>query len=428
MTNYKNIDEVTKGLESVQEGIENNSTKLLQIIHDEIEKGDANSVLNLGNLYYNGFGVEQDRDKAEYYYFISACLGFASAIMYVGNYYADVMRDQYKSLVWYVIGERKNYALSASCVWRVLMNMYMQNNNNYCYHLAIKSGLKAAKLGYDLRKKIPGVFFEEDVSFTKEEELEFKKLFFETYEKCRCEYEDKKNKIFLDPEIPESIKERIREVDIFKQDINLVITVAEPMFPNIECSVGVKNLYLCDNNSVQVGDVMYYQPLNYVPRLVKVLDVTHMPLSVIEEMDLDVANNIVWINHDVVKKSDKESLESVFDEIKQDVPFVEKFNKKSNNHIIETNRQYSTHDRIESIQDYHVIGVQFDGYKSGCYYYYGNNKIYNIGDRVLVPTGNNGNQEATVVFRKIYTQKSDIPYSGNLKWVIRKINDNGSKT
>ena len=75
-------------------------------------------------------------------------------------------------------------------------------------------------------------------------------------------------------------------------------------------------------------------------------------------------------------------------------------------------------------QSYHVIGVQFDGYKSGCYYYYGDNKIYNIGDRVLVPTGNNGNQEATVVFRKIYTQKSDIPYSGNLKRVIRKINDN----
>lgn len=77
---------------------------------------------------------------------------------------------------------------------------------------------------------------------------------------------------------------------------------------------------------------------------------------------------------------------------------------------------------------YNVIGVQFDNYRRGCYYYYGDNKTYNINDRVLVPTGNNGNQEATVVFRKIYTQKSDIPYSGNLKWVIRKINDNGSKT
>ena len=163
------------------------------------------------------------------------------------------------------------------------------------------------------------------------------------------------------------------------------------------------------------------------PVVYKLFDISQEILSYLINHIIDMGNNAVWINHDVVKKSDKESLESVFDEIKQDVPFVEKFNKKSNNHIIETNRQYSTHDRIESIQDYHVIGVQFDGYKSGCYYYYGDNKIYNIGDRVLVPTGNNGNQEATVVFRKIYTQKSDIPYSGNLKRVIRKINDNGSK-
>lgn len=75
---------------------------------------------------------------------------------------------------------------------------------------------------------------------------------------------------------------------------------------------------------------------------------------------------------------------------------------------------------------YNVVGVQFDNYKSGCYYYYGDNKIYNIGDRVLVPTGNNGNQEVTVVFRKIYKNRADIPYNGNLKTVIRKLYDNGS--
>ena len=72
-------------------------------------------------------------------------------------------------------------------------------------------------------------------------------------------------------------------------------------------------------------------------------------------------------------------------------------------------------------QTYHVIGVQFDSARTGCYYYYGDNNIYNINDRVLVPTANNGNQEATVVFRKIYTRRSDIPYSGNLKTVIKKV-------
>lgn len=76
--------------------------------------------------------------------------------------------------------------------------------------------------------------------------------------------------------------------------------------------------------------------------------------------------------------------------------------------------------KIET-QEYHVVGVQFDTYKKGCYYYFGDNKVYNLGDRVLVPTSNNGNKEATVVFRKIYKNKSEIPYDGNLKTVIRKL-------
>lgn len=83
--------------------------------------------------------------------------------------------------------------------------------------------------------------------------------------------------------------------------------------------------------------------------------------------------------------------------------------------------------KIET-QEYHVVGVQFDTYKKGCYYYFGDNRIYNLGDRVLVPTSNNGDKEATVVFRKIYKNKSEIPYNANLKTVIRKLDDNSAKT
>lgn len=81
---------------------------------------------------------------------------------------------------------------------------------------------------------------------------------------------------------------------------------------------------------------------------------------------------------------------------------------------------YTSHGNYES-NGTHVVGVRFPGQGSGYYNYFGDNKIYNLGDRVLVPTGNNGDQEGVVVFRKIYKPGEVLPYGGRLKHVIRKL-------
>ncbi|MBR2467935.1 MAG: hypothetical protein IKB42_02715 [Clostridia bacterium] len=73
------------------------------------------------------------------------------------------------------------------------------------------------------------------------------------------------------------------------------------------------------------------------------------------------------------------------------------------------------------INGIHIVGVRFLNQSSGYYSYYGDNSIYNLGDRVVVPTGNNGDQIGTVVFRKIYQPGEPLPFGGNLKSVIRKL-------
>ena len=69
----------------------------------------------------------------------------------------------------------------------------------------------------------------------------------------------------------------------------------------------------------------------------------------------------------------------------------------------------------------HIIGVRFENQSSGCYYYIGNNALYNLNDKVEVPT-KNGNKTATVVFKKIYESGETLPYPKNqLKTVIGKV-------
>ena len=69
----------------------------------------------------------------------------------------------------------------------------------------------------------------------------------------------------------------------------------------------------------------------------------------------------------------------------------------------------------------HVVGVRFSNQVSGYYNYIGDNRVYNIGDRVSVPTSNNGIQIGTVVFKKIYKPGETLPYYG-MKRVIGKEN------
>ena len=85
-------------------------------------------------------------------------------------------------------------------------------------------------------------------------------------------------------------------------------------------------------------------------------------------------------------------------------------------------------DRIEVTYDgeemlgTHIVGVRFMGSTSGCYYYLGDNSLYNIGDIVEVNTRNNGRQRAKVVFRKVYKDDEPLPYDKNeLSTVIGKV-------
>ena len=80
--------------------------------------------------------------------------------------------------------------------------------------------------------------------------------------------------------------------------------------------------------------------------------------------------------------------------------------------VIQTTSEYKEH---------HIVGVRFDNQYSGCYYYFGNNNMYNIGDKVLVPTSNNGTQKATIVYKKIYKNNEVPPYPYKLmKEIISK--------
>ncbi len=70
----------------------------------------------------------------------------------------------------------------------------------------------------------------------------------------------------------------------------------------------------------------------------------------------------------------------------------------------------------------HVVGVRFVGQESGCYYYLGDNQLYNIGDTVEVYTRNNGRQYAKVVYRNIYKNEKDLPYNKEeMSTIIRKV-------
>lgn len=66
-----------------------------------------------------------------------------------------------------------------------------------------------------------------------------------------------------------------------------------------------------------------------------------------------------------------------------------------------------------------IVGVRFDGQLFGSYYY--KTEIYlSLGDKVIVPVTNQGQKEATVVFYKEYNKGEQLPYNGDMKYVLRK--------
>ena len=72
----KQIKLLKEKFNNIIENIEN-----LKPLIESIENGDANAMLNLGNIYLNGSGVELDKKKAYYYYRIAAYMGFKKIVL-----------------------------------------------------------------------------------------------------------------------------------------------------------------------------------------------------------------------------------------------------------------------------------------------------------------------------------------------------------
>lgn len=289
---YAYIDELKAGLENVFNKLSGDFSGAKSAILKEVENGDANAMLNLGNIYLNGSGVELDKKKAYYYYRIAAYMGFASAIGYVGNYYLDEEEDLYKSLVWHSIAAKKKNAYAAVRAWQTLCNLSLTENNMYYSHLSDFLASKAMEFGYPLKQRVP-TYQPMNFPYTKEEKEVFIKKFNDVLEVVKQESNKEKEQIFNDSEIPEIVKKKIKSIDIFEQNSGKVITVEEPI---LGTSLKHSVKYLCEDSEVCVGDLMYFHYLDYVPEPVKIISVLDTKLSKTEREKLYSANYITWLS------------------------------------------------------------------------------------------------------------------------------------
>ena len=86
------------------DGVEQNYEKAVYWYTKAAKLGDADAQNNLGNCYQNGEGVEQDYEKAVYWYTKAAKLGDADAQNNLGNCYQNgegVEQDYEKAVHWY---------------------------------------------------------------------------------------------------------------------------------------------------------------------------------------------------------------------------------------------------------------------------------------------------------------------------------------
>ena len=289
---YRSIEELKAGLKNVFNKLSGDFSGAKSAILKEVENGDANAVLNLGNIYLNGLGVELDKNKAYYYYRIAAYMGFASAIGYVGNYYLDEQEDLYKSLVWHSIAAKKKNAYAAVRAWQTLRKLSLIENNMYYAYLADILAEKAMEFGYPLKQRVPN-YQPMNFPYTKEEKNIFIKKFNDTLQLVKQESKKEKEQIFKDIEIPEIIKNKIKSIDIFEQNSSKIITVEEPIL-GTPLKKAVK--YLCEDSEVCVGDLMYFHYLDYIPEPVKIINVLDITLSKTEKEKLYSANYITWLS------------------------------------------------------------------------------------------------------------------------------------
>lgn len=289
---YASIDEIKAGLENIFNKLSGDFSGAKMAILKEVENGDANAMLNLGNIYLNGSGVELDKKKAYYYYRIAAYMGFASAIGYVGNYYLDEEENLYKSLVWHSIAAKKKNAYAAVRAWQTLCKLSVIENNMYYSNLSDILASKAMEFGYPLKQKVPA-YQPMNFPYSKEEKEVFIKKFNDALKVVKQESKKEKEQIFNDCEIPEIVKNKIKAIDIFEQNNSKVIIVEEPIL-GTPLKQSVK--YLCEDSEVCVGDLMYFHYLDYIPEPVKIISVLDTKLSKTEREKLYSANYIAWLS------------------------------------------------------------------------------------------------------------------------------------
>lgn len=120
-------------------------------------QGDVNAQLTLAIMYGKGNGVDQDYEKAVYWYTKAAEQGNAQAQNNLGVRYElgeIVNKDDEKAVYWYTKAADQNYAMAVNN----LGGLYFRKGND---DEAFPWYLKAAELGYIKAQVFVGVAYEE---------------------------------------------------------------------------------------------------------------------------------------------------------------------------------------------------------------------------------------------------------------------------
>ncbi len=126
-------------------GIEQDKTKAVEWYRKAAEQGYATAQCNLGYMYENGYGIEQDKTKAVEWYRKAAEQGYAGGQCNLGYMYENgygIEQDKTKAVEWYRKAAEQGYARGQVC----LGNMYLYGVGVACNRVeAIEWYKKAAE-------------------------------------------------------------------------------------------------------------------------------------------------------------------------------------------------------------------------------------------------------------------------------------------
>jgi len=102
----------------------------LQILRPLVEQGDANAQLQIGSMYYSGYGAPQDYREALKWYRLAAEQGLAGAQLSLGFMYergegvpqADQQRNYQEAVKWYRLAAEQGRAGASFALGRMYAN------------------------------------------------------------------------------------------------------------------------------------------------------------------------------------------------------------------------------------------------------------------------------------------------------------------